>query len=169
MRTVLTLACLAVFAFALTAALATGSTVAPAPNGIAYPAGWENWRVVAISHRTDNNSLRAILGNDAAVRAARAGQVNPWPDGSVLAKVMWKDVTHERWPAATVPGDFAQVEFMLKDATKYASTGGWGFARWRGRDLAPYGKDANFVQECFGCHIPVKDSDYVFTRPIALP
>ena len=169
MRTVPTLACLAVFAFALTAALATGSTVAPAPNGIAYPAGWENWRVVAISHRTDNNSLRAILGNDVAVRAARAGQVNPWPDGSVLAKVMWKDVTHERWPAATVPGDFAQVEFMLKDATKYASTGGWGFARWRGRDLAPYGKDANFVQECFGCHIPVKDSDYVFTRPIALP
>jgi hypothetical protein len=116
MRTVLTLALLAVFAFALTAAWAAGSAVAPTPNGVAYPAGWENWRVVAISHRTDNNSLRAILGNDVAVRAARAGQVNPWPDGSVLAKVMWKDATHERCPAATVPGDFAQVEFMLKDS-----------------------------------------------------
>jgi hypothetical protein len=132
--------------------------VAPAPNGIAYPAGWEHWRVVAVSHRTDSKSLHAILGNDVAVRAARAGQVNPWPDGSVLAKVMWKDATHERW-----------LEFMLKDAAKYASTGGWGFARWRGRDLTPYGTSANFVQECFGCHTPVKDGDYVFTRPVALP
>ena len=77
MRTVLTLVDLAVSASALTVALATGSTVAPAPNGTAYPVGWENWRVVTISHRTDNNSLRAILGNDVAVRAARAGQVNP--------------------------------------------------------------------------------------------
>jgi hypothetical protein len=88
--------------------------VAQAPNGIAYPAGWEHWRVVAVSHRTDNKSLRAILGNDVAVRAARAGQVNPWPDGSVRAKVMWKDATHERW-----------LEFRLKDAAKYASTAGW--------------------------------------------
>ena len=169
MRTLLIILGAAAVGFGLTAVWAANSAVAPAPNGIAYPGGWENWRVVAISHRTDNKSLRAILGNDVAVRAARAGQVNPWPDGSVLAKVMWKDAIHERWSGATVPGDFAQVEIMVKDATNYASTGGWGFARWRGRDLAPYGKDANFVQECFACHTPVKDSDYVFTRPVVLP
>jgi len=25
-------------------------------------------------------------------------------------------------------------------------TGGWGFARWVGMDLQPYGKDPSFVQ-----------------------
>jgi len=34
---------------------------------------------------------------------------------------------------------------------------------------APYGKDANFVQECFGCHTPVKANDWVFTHPAKLP
>jgi len=36
-------------------------------------------------------------------------------------------------------------------------------------DQQPYGKDASFVQECFGCHTPVKDNDYVFTRPAPIP
>jgi hypothetical protein len=54
---------------------------------------------------------------------------------------------------------------MIRDSQKYASTKNWGFARWRGADLAPYGKDANFAEECVGCHSPVRDSDYVFTTP----
>ena len=155
----------------LTTAASAGSAgaPAPAPNGITMPRGYQDWRLIAVSHRTDNNSLRAILGNDVAIKAAREGRTNPWPDGTTFAKVMWKDVQHDRWPAATVPGEFAQVEFMLKDAKKYADTGGWGFARWRGAGLTPYGKDASFVQECFGCHTPVKDRDYVFTKPVAMP
>lgn len=58
---------------------------------------------------------------------------------------------------------------MIKDAEKWAATGGWGFVRWKGRDQRPYGKDASFVQECFSCHTPVKDIDYVFTHPVILP
>ena len=76
---------------------------------------------------------------------------------------------HEAWEKAVVPGEFVHAEFMLKDSGKWADTGGWGFARWKGRDQEPYGKDATFVQECFGCHTPVKDNDYVFTHPIILP
>jgi cytochrome P460 len=147
----------------------SAASVAPAPNGITIPDGYQNWRLIAVSHRTDNNSLRSILGNDVAIRAAREGKTNPWPDGTTFAKVMWKDAQHPRWPAATVPGEFAQVEFMIKDAKKYAATGGWGFARWRGANLAPYGADATFVQECFGCHTPMRDNDYVFTTPVTMP
>ena len=58
---------------------------------------------------------------------------------------------------------------MTKDDARFAATGGWGFARWVGMDQKPYGKDAGFVQECFGCHQPVKDNDWVFTHPVALP
>jgi hypothetical protein len=141
----------------------------PAPNGLTLPPGYRDWRVIAPSHRTDNNTLRVVVGNDVAVRAAREGRTNPWPDGAILAKVVWKDATHAVWPSAQVPGDFVHAEFMVKDAAKYPATGGWGFGRWLGMDQKPYGKDAQFVQECFGCHTPVKNNDWVFTHPAKMP
>jgi hypothetical protein len=150
------------------AALA-GADVPPAPNGIALPEGYKNWQVISSSHREDNNTLRVILGNDVAIKAARAGDTNPWPKGSILGKLVWKDAVHPKWEKATVPGEFVHAEFMIKDAKKYRDTGGWGFARWTGLDQQPYGKDASFVQECFSCHTPVKDNDYVFTHPSPMP
>jgi hypothetical protein len=143
--------------------------VRPAPNGIEIPHGYRNWNIIAPSHRTDNNTIRIVLGNDTALQAVRDGKTNPWPDGSIMAKLVWKDKTHEKWPTATISGDFVHAEFMIKDSQKYPETGGWGFARWLGLTQQPYGKDAGFVQECFGCHQPVKDNDYVFTHPAVLP
>jgi len=162
-----------IFAFILTglasAASSAGPGVPPAPNGIALPDGYKNWRLIAPSHRTDNNTLRVVLGNDAAIGAARAGKTNPWPDGAILAKIVWKDSTHPNWEKATVPGALVHAEFMIKDSKKYAATGGWGYARWLGTDQKPYGKDAGFAQECVACHTPVKANDYVFTHPVVLP
>ncbi|MDH3594848.1 MAG: cytochrome P460 family protein [Rhodospirillales bacterium] len=150
-------------------AWAAGHGPAAAPNGIELPKGYKDWRVIASSHRTDNNTLRVILGNDRAIEAARVGRTNPWPDGAILAKLVWKDRNDENWDAATVPGRFVHAEFMFKDAKKYRETGGWGFARWLGAEQKPYGDDAAFVQECFGCHTPVESRDYVFTTPSELP
>lgn len=143
--------------------------VRPAPNGIRIPEDFKSWSVIASSHRSDNNTMRIILGNDTAIQAVRYKQTNPWPDGSILAKLVWKNTPLETWPAATVPGEFVHSEFMIKDSKKYAGTGGWGFARWKGISQTPYGEDASFVQECFGCHTPVKENDYVFTHPAQLP
>jgi len=140
-----------------------------APNGITLPEGYKDWRVIATSHRDDNNTLRVILGNDAAIEAARTGNTNPWPDGAILGKLVWKDARHKAWEKAVIPGEFVHAEFMLKDAEKWPATGGWGYARWKGMDQVPYGEDASFVQECHGCHTPVKDNDYVFTHPAAIP
>ncbi|UCH81040.1 MAG: cytochrome P460 family protein [Nitrospiraceae bacterium] len=158
-----------VFYFCLSANVFAGEAVLPAPNGIHLPDGYKDWPVISVSHREDNQTLRAILGNDTAIKAARSGKTNPWPEGSILGKLVWKDTTHEKWQKAVVPGEFIHAEFMVKDSKKYEATGGWGFARWKGLDQNPYGKDESFVQECFGCHTPVKDSDYVFTRPALIP
>ena len=145
------------------------SKVPPAPNGIELPAGYKDWRVIATSHREDNKTLRVILGNDKAMNAARAGKTNPWPDGSILGKLVWKDAAHDKWAKATIPGKFVHAEFMIKDSAKYVETGGWGFARWKGLDQKPHGVDASFVMECYNCHLPVKDNDYVFTHPASMP
>ena len=151
----------------LPAAIAT--EVAPAPNGIMLPENYRDWRVIASSSRLDNNTLRVILGNDIAIQAARASNTNPWPNGTILGKMVWKNTTLKAWEKAVVPGEFVHAEFMFKDAKKWQDTGGWGFARWTGLDQKPYGKDAEFVNECFGCHTPVKNNDYVFTHPASIP
>jgi len=156
-------------AIALIATTLPAAAVEQAPNGLTLPEGYKDWQVVASSHRTDNNSLRVILGNPVAIKAARSGNTNPWPDGSILGKLVWKDRQDDNWAAATVPGKFVHAEFMYKDAKRFAETGGWGWARWVGKQQQPYGKDASFSQECFGCHTPVKGRDFVFTTPAQLP
>jgi hypothetical protein len=132
-------------------------------NGIALFEGYDRWQVIAPSARPDKEQLRLILGNDLAVKSLQAG-TRPFVDGAVLAKVAWTSKRQPRFPQALVPDKFVQVEFMVKDSAKYKATGGWGFARFVGPDLQPYGKDPGFVQECFGCHMPMGDNDYVFTH-----
>ncbi len=138
----------------------------PSSHGIAYPAGWQNWATIAVSHRTDNNTIRTILGNDIAVKAARTGNTNPWPDGSILGKVVWKDTQLKDWQAATSPGRFVHAEFMFKNSTKYADSYGWGWARWVGLEQKPFTKG---TQVCTSCHTPVKNRDWVFTDAASLP
>ena len=160
---------LMVVVFILGTSFALKIPVRPAPNGIAIPPGYKSWNIIAPSHRSDNNTLRVVLGNDIAIQAVQYGKTNPWPDGAILAKLVWKDDKHTQWPDATIPGEFVHAEFMIKDLNKYPLTGGWGFARWKGLTQMPYGESAEFVQECFGCHTPVKDNDYVFTHPAVMP
>ena len=135
-------------------------------HGIAYPEGWKEWSMIAVSHRTDNNTLRVILGNDIAVEAASSGNTKPWPEGAVLGKVVWKDAQLGDWPAATAPGEFVHAEFMFKDSTKFAETYGWGWARWVGLEQEAF--DGG-TQVCISCHTPVKARDWVFTDPAQLP
>jgi Haem-binding domain/Cytochrome P460 len=138
--------------------------VAPAPNGIAFLPDYKNWEAVSSTERFDNHTLREILGNDIAVKAIAENHINPWPDGAAFAKVAWLQQRDEK--GIVRAGAFFQVEFMIRDSKKYASTLGWGWARWRRADLKPYGKDASFTGECVGCHHPLRNTDYVFTEPI---
>ena len=149
---------LALFSLAF-ATLVYAAEQTPEPShGIGYPKGWQNWATIAVSHRIDNNTLRVILGNDEAIKAARSGNTNPWPDGAILGKVVWKDTQLENWNAATAPGNFVHAEFMFKNSEKYSQSYGWGWARWVGLEQKPFNKG---MQVCTSCHTPVKGRDWV--------
>ena len=151
-------------------AISAAKDVQPSSNNIEYPKGLTHWRVIGSSQRSDNNTQRVILGNSAAIKAARSNTPKTqWPDGAIIAKLVWKNVTMKTWEAATVPGDFVHAEIMVRDGKKYATTGGWGFARWSGLDLMPHSQENNAADACFACHQAAKESNYVFTVPAKMP
>ena len=90
----------------------------------------------------------SFFGNDIAVKAAQSGAISPWPDGTRFAKVAWQQEAGS--DGLVHPGKFVQVELMVKDARRYKDAEGWGWGRWRGLDLKPYGSDSAFVDECTG-------------------
>jgi hypothetical protein len=146
-------------------ALADLANIAPEFNGLAFDPAFEGWKLLSTTDRGDNNTFRFILGNDVAVKASLAGNVSPWPDGARFAKIAWQQELGA--DGLVHPGKFVQVELMLKSAQLYKQTDGWGWGRWRGLDLKPYGSNAQFVTECTTCHLPVRGNDYVYTLPIS--
>lgn len=138
--------------------------VKDAPNGISFPAEYRHWKVVSTTERFDNNSFRVILANPVAEKAIKDGRNNPYPDGSILAKIIWHQKALSN--GVITPGKFSHVEFMIKDHRQFRKTRGWGWARWKGQSLAPHGATPLFVNECINCHGPAADKDFVFTKPI---
>ena len=140
--------------------------------GVKIPAGYRDWKLIAVDNLLVEgkvNQLRAQLGNDIAIKAFKEGKV-PFPDGAIIAAIHWTRVPSEDnnkvlagpFPGAQsfVVGSPVNVQFMVKDSKKYAATGGWGFADFKGGKPG----DKALHETCFPCHTPAKDRDYVFTR-----
>ncbi|WP_281850818.1 cytochrome P460 family protein [Dyella sp. GSA-30] len=129
------------------------------------PSGYRDWKLISVAHEEGKlNDIRAILGNDIAVKAYREGKL-PFPDGAIIARIAWSYVPSEENNRAFgraqsfVAGTPTNVQFMVKNSHDYASTGGWGYTQFSG------GKSTHVdVQACYGCHVPVKDRDFLFTR-----
>lgn len=133
------------------------------------PPGYRDWKLVSVAHEEGElHDIRAILGNDLAVKAFRAGKL-PFPDGSIIARLAWhyepsqennKVFGREQSFVAGAPKN--GLQFMVKDSKRYAATGGWGYAEFSVDDHTS--SDDKKLETCFPCHKAVADRDYVFTR-----
>jgi len=130
------------------------------------PPGYRDWKLISVSHEEGNlNSIGAVLGNDVAIKAYREGKL-PYPDGTIIAALHYGHVPSAEnnkvfgRAQSFVAGPATNVQFMVKDSTKYAATGGWGFATFI--DGKP--SDAASMKSCFPCHNQAKASDLVFTH-----
>jgi cytochrome c553 len=137
--------------------------------GITIPAGYRDWRLISVAHEEGSlNDIRAILGNDAAIKAYRQGTL-PFPDGTIIARLAWKYVPSEEnnkvfgRAQSFVPGPPADwyLQFMVKDSKKYAATHGWGYAQF---DKNGTPADEAKIGTCAPCHEPDKANDFVFTH-----
>lgn len=147
------------------------------PGGLAFSEfrGYEDWPVVAISE--NNGKIAVILGNPAMIAAFRdgaPGEGKVFPDGARMAKVHWIPKKQEGYPGEpTVPGVQHDVDFMVKDAKRFADSGGWGWAAFEydaaSNTFRPADETNSPPQEhdakCgFACHTIVQNRDFVFTE-----
>jgi hypothetical protein len=152
------------------------------PNGISFATfkGYEKWQMIASSQADDHTGcgaspdpgcIKSILGNPALVKAYAAGipeNGKPFPDGAMFAKIEWSKARNDAAPyGVTVPGKLAEVAFMMKDAKRFASTNGWGYATFKYDDATStwrtHGENADFALACDSCHTKVKARDFVYT------
>jgi hypothetical protein len=133
----------------------------------AIPPGYRDWRFISMAHEEGTlNSFGALLGNDIAYRAFRDGKL-PYPDGSMIAALHYAYVPSDEnnkifgQKQSFVPGAPTNIQFMIKDAKKYAATGGWGFGHFNAADGKP-GDDA-LLKTCAPCHA-MASRDGVFAR-----
>ncbi len=134
--------------------------------GIKIPPGYRDWRLISVAHEEgDLHSFAAILGNDVAIKAYRDGKL-PFPDGTIIAALHYSHVSSEEnnkvfgRSQSFVSGPPTNVQFMVKDSRKYATTGGWGFAHFD-KDGKP-GNEA-LLKTCSPCHAKAS-RDFVFTQ-----
>jgi len=133
------------------------------------PTGYRDWKVVSVAHEAGElNDIRAVLGNDIAIKAYRDGNL-PFPEGAIVGRIAWGFVASDENNKAFgrdqsfVAGSPTNLylQFMIKDSKKYAATGGWGYSSFD-QDGKP--TDEAAMKKCFPCHQKVTDRDFVFTR-----
>jgi hypothetical protein len=153
--------------------------------GVKIPVGYRDWHLISVKQLTGKQltggggelkQLRAELGNDLAIKAYREGTL-PFPDGAIIAALHWNEESSDSdnqalavgFPGLGLLSSFAgnavNVQFMVKDAKKYAASGGWGFADFTNGKPGT----AALHEKCFPCHAPAKDRDFVFTRYAPTP
>jgi hypothetical protein len=152
------------------------------PGGLSFSEirGYEQWQVVGPSLTEAANVIRVIVANPVMIKAYEEGipgNGKPFPDGSKIVKLEWapKKITDAPFSASTpdtVPGDLTEVEFIVKDSTRFSDTHGWGYAMFD-YDAAsgtfapatevskpPVGHDAKCGA---GCHTLAASKDYIFS------
>ena len=138
--------------------------------GVKLPKGYRDWKLISVAHEAGkNNDIRAILGNDIAVKAFRQGK-RPFPDGTVIVRLAWRFESSPRndsffpAPQSFVAGEPINVQVSVKDSKRYAASGGWGYGQF---DNGVANRNATLTQACFTCHAKLdaleKNADFVFT------
>jgi hypothetical protein len=147
--------------------LAMTSIAAQPADEITQPTGYRNWFHVNTMIIDKASPLFESLGGMHNVHvnsAAEAALQNrgPYPDGTIFVTDLHDFTVSD---GSYVMGALKGIAVMVKDAKKYAATGGWGFQLFAGGDpKKPIVTDA--ANQCFACHVPQKKQDYVYSTYI---
>jgi hypothetical protein len=151
-------------------ALVIVSVSAQSADDLKPPSGYRKWFHVNTMIVDKASPLFETIGgmhnvhvNSVGEPALRKG--GPYPDGTVFLTDLHDYALVD---GSYVEGALKGLSVMAKDSKKYASTGGWGFQFWEGGDpKKPL--VTNAAKQCFECHLPKKDQDYVYSTYLPEP
>ena len=154
------------FALAVLILTVSGSALARQHSGsdgvVAYPDGYRSWThvksgVIGPAHKNfaSSGGFQHVYANAEGMAGYRT---RVFPEGSIVA-FDWLEMREEA--GAFSEGPRRQVDVMVKDSKRFASTGGWGFQRFvkdtRERAAAPT------PEQCFACHNSLKKDGLVLS------
>jgi hypothetical protein len=150
--------------------LLVASVSAQSADDLTPPVGYRKWFHVNTMIVDRASPLFEAIGgmhnvhiNSVGEPALRKG--GPYPDGTVFLTDLHDYALVD---GSYVEGALKGLSVMAKDSKKYASTGGWGFQFWeRGDPKKPL--VTNAAKQCFECHLPKKDQDYVYSTYLPEP
>jgi len=130
------------------------------------PKGYRDWKVISVAHEEgDLHSFAVVLGNDVALKAYREGTL-PFPDGTIIVALHYKHAPSEEnnkvfgREQSFIAGAPTNIQVEIKDAKRYAATGGWGFGHFNADGKPP---GAALLSTCAPCHAEAS-RDAIFTR-----
>lgn len=133
-------------------------------SDIPFPTGYRSWfhhhsTMNATGHDPAGNvGIQHVYANPAAMEGLRTGK---FADGATFAVDRFAYEGKDNH--VTVQGKRKVVAVMVKNASKYPETGGWGFQAFKGGDPSQLAvKDGGTA--CFTCHIPYPENNFLFTR-----
>jgi hypothetical protein len=115
--------------------------------------------VNATGHQPEGNvGIQHVYANAEAMEGLKTGK---FADGATFVVDRFKYVEADNH--SLIQGDRKVVAVMVRDAQRYAETGGWGFQAFKGGDPnQQVVKDGGTA--CFTCHMPHAANNYLFTR-----
>jgi hypothetical protein len=140
---------------------------AEAAGDLERPTDYRHWFHVNTMVVDKESPLFAVLGGMHNVHVNSVGEAALKKGGSFPNGTRFLIDLHDFSvvDGAYVEGALKGLALMEKEPTKYAATGGWGFQFWAGGDpKKPIVTDS--VKQCFECHQPKKDQDYVYSTYI---
>ena len=130
---------------------------------VAYPEGYRTWAhvkstMVGPTHKNfaTLGGFQHIYANEAAMTGYRTRN---FPEGSVIT-FDWLELTENN--GAFAEGPRRQLDVMIKDSKRFASTGGWGFQRFV-KDSKTERASTPSPQDCFACHDRLKKDGLVLS------
>ena len=130
-----------------------------------YPEGFRRWVHVGTgvilpgsnpAFKTEEG-MHHVFANEKAADGYASGE---FPDGSIIVYELREA---QQKSGVIFEGERKRVDVMVKDSSKYGSTGGWRFERFWGTDQAQDAvRDAG--ASCLECHSTARAHGFVFSR-----
>ncbi len=141
-------------------------------DSVPFPTGYRQWVHIASVFRGPQNPVfkqqpctkpcaGGVFQYYANAKALEGYRTGKFPDGAIIADEFIEMQDAPPQPATSYEGSRRGVGVMVKDSSRYAATGDWGFESYKGDSRQPDHSSA----ACYACHNAFrKDHDFTFLK-----